>query len=446
MKALLIAFCVVVVSCADTAREEPVLQPRTVDVVQLAYEFMADPIPAFGSLVPRQEIRVTASTAGRIARLHAEEGDDVESDAVIVELANEQISARRRQVDGEVSAARHAVELTSARIDVSRRHVFQRLEQLKGLAHASSRARLEHERAVHRRDQAEERYETGRISHDEYTSFAHAERVAELEYLAAVGHERVLAAELGVEFPLPESLSNDDTMIDGLVHENLRTVTAEYAGAVARLQIAEAERDAVYELHASLAITAPVDGAVVRLHVEAGERVEAGGVLFVLHDSATPDVLVRIHESATDRVHEGLQAWVSIPAVSDAAFDAWIFRVGAVADPRSGSVPLRLRLRTPMPDVRPGMYSEAQIFSDRATEGLTIPASAIRDPGGGHGQVWVLESDRLSAREVRVSPTGPDGRYVVHEGLGAGDVIVLHDRTGLQEGEEVHARFQSNEE
>ncbi|MFP4508594.1 MAG: efflux RND transporter periplasmic adaptor subunit [Spirochaetaceae bacterium] len=419
---------------------------RRVHVGELRPEQVEETIPVFGTLVPRQEIRVSAPSSGTVAGIEVEEGATASRGVLLVRIQNEQISARRRQVSGEVSAAAHAVQLAKARIDATRRNILQRVTRLGGLAHATELERIEYERAAERLRQADQRLESGGISPEEHASFAHASSTAELHLRIAENEQAVLAAELGADTQAGALDVASRMYVEEILSHNLHMVRAQLASEEARLRVAVAEQDAVVDLHESLSVRAPGNGRIARVHVESGERVEPGTLLLTLHGTSTPDLNVRLHESGLQQIRIGSRVAVTIPAVSAELRSAEVRRIGVAADPRSGSVSVLIRLHGTAAELRPGMYAEASIHAERARSGIHIPASAMREHEADRASVWVLAADRVFPREISVSEARRDGSYRLLSGLEEGEIIVLENHSGLRPGEHVHAVFETEED
>ncbi|TVQ21580.1 MAG: efflux RND transporter periplasmic adaptor subunit [Spirochaetaceae bacterium] len=428
-------------ACTAPSPEAPPAEVRTVRVMRVQMQERDDEVQVFGALVPRREMRINAAAAGSVSTVYLAEGDEVEEGQIILRIANAQLAARQRQVDGELAASEQAVELAAARLESSRRHVLQRLARLEGLAHATSLARIEFERARERSRQTELRVESGAVSPEELVSVRHAESRAELQVLIASNDETVLAAELGVELPLRPAPEARARQRQEVVSSNLQTGEAELSAAIARLRVAEAEREAVADLRSSLDVRAAFAGRVAALHVAEGERVDAGTLLCSLVDSETPDVQVRVHESSLYRVAVGNPARISLPAVSETPRPAEVFRIGVVADPRSGAVPVRLRLNEADPALRPGMYAEAVIPTGSAEMVMRIPSSAILRTDTGTAFVQVLASDHVFSREIRIAAQGYGDTVEVISGIDEDTVILTRHTAQLQQGERVHALF-----
>ena len=428
-------------ACAAPPLDAPPADTRTVRVMRVQMQERDEEVRVFGTLVPRREIRISAPTSGEVTTVYVAEGDEVEEGQTILRIANAQLAARQRQVDGEVAASEQTVNLAAARLASARRHVLQRLARLEGLAHATSLARIEYERARDRSRQTALRVESGAVSPEELVSVRHAEARAELQALIASSDEVVLAAELGVELRLSRDPEAQMRQRQEVVSSNLETGEAELSAAIARLRVAEAEREAVADLRSSLDVRAAFAGRVAVLHVEEGERVEAGALLCSVVDRETPDVQVRVHESSLYRVSAGNRARISLPAVSGTKRSAEVLRVGVVADPRSGAVPVRLRLSEADTTLRPGMYAEAVIPADGNELIIRIPSSAIQRTDPGHALVQVLASDHVFSREIRVSAQGSGDTVEVISGIDEDTVILTRHIAQLQQGERVHALF-----
>ena len=97
--------------------------------------------------------------------------------------------------------------------------------------------------------------------------------------------------------------------------------------------------------------------------------------------------------------------------------------VGAVVDGTTRIVPVTAALDNPGAVLKPGMFAELEILTDRTpTEVLTIPASAVVDAEG-QSLVFVQNGDAFEPVEVALGRTAGD-EVEVQSGLFEGDQVV----------------------
>jgi membrane fusion protein (multidrug efflux system) len=98
-------------------------------------------------------------------------------------------------------------------------------------------------------------------------------------------------------------------------------------------------------------------------------------------------------------------------------------------DPATGSYLLRVVVANPDHMLLPGMYVRALVSNGVRRDGILVPQQAVqRDPKGNTSAFVVTKDGKVESRPVRVSQTVGD-RWLVEEGLGAGDRVVVE---GLQ--------------
>ena len=87
----------------------------------------------------------------------------------------------------------------------------------------------------------------------------------------------------------------------------------------------------------------------------------------------------------------------------------------------------------PRLELVPGMYAQASIALDRASDALTLPVQAVDRLGGRPRVVVVNHGNRIEVRDVELGLESAD-RVVVRTGLQAGELVVLGNRAQLKAG------------
>ena len=118
--------------------------------------------------------------------------------------------------------------------------------------------------------------------------------------------------------------------------------------------------------------------------------------------------------------------------------------MGVAADPRSGSVSMRLRLVDEDTTLRPGMYAEAVVPTGGGERIMQIPSSAVRRTQPGQALVQILASNHVFSREIGIAESGTGDTVEVTSGIEEDTVILVQHSPQIQQGERVHALFPSD--
>ncbi len=251
---------------------------------------------------------------------------------------------------------------------------------------------------------------------------------AKADYLAALAGSRVARG----------SATREKTMFDqGISSER------DWREAEAAAIKAEAEKEAAENrLHAlgvgeaglprvvkhytsSIAITAPIDGVVVERDLTLGQMVESSDTLFVVMDLAEVWILVDVYERDLSQVALGQAASVRVGAYPEREFRGSVTNIGAVVEPKTRAVKVRLVLANPKGELKAGMFATVTIegTTGEARQRLLAPAAAMQRDGQ-RVIAFVPRGGRdFEAREVKV--TRELGEWVeIAAGLTDGETVV----------------------
>lgn len=112
----------------------------------------------------------------------------------------------------------------------------------------------------------------------------------------------------------------------------------------------------------------------------------------------------------------------------------------AAVDATTGQVTLRGEFPNPEGDLLPGMYVRVLIEQGVQQNAIAVPQQAIQRDSGGQSQVYVVNNENVvELRPVRVGRIVGQ-RWVVEEGLKAGDKIVVEGFQKIRPGAPVTAQ------
>jgi cobalt-zinc-cadmium efflux system membrane fusion protein len=204
--------------------------------------------------------------------------------------------------------------------------------------------------------------------------------------------------------------------------ENLRTLVG------SRL---EAVIDTTDELEAddagvsTLVLRTPFDGVVEEVYVSRGERVQAGGQLFVVADTSMLWVRAQIHEKqwTTVDVATGQEVRVVVPGAGEHNATARVNHVGSTVEADSRSVPLIAELENDDAHYKPGMFVWVDLPQGEARDGLAVPEAAVMRHEGRTFVFVPAGAGRYRKVDIEAGVES-DGFVEVKRGLEAGQQVV----------------------
>jgi HlyD family secretion protein len=229
---------------------------------------------------------------------------------------------------------------------------------------------------------------------------------------------------------------------------------ARQAAGAADRRIAQgrAERLRARDALSKTDITAPIDGVVTRLDVEAGEMVvmgvqnQPGTILMTISDLSALNAEVKVAEADVMRLKDGMPATVNLESLPGERFAGRIVEIGASALPIGGGQAaareFRVRIRLDRPDarLRPGLTCDADILAAERKQVTAVPLQAVVERDGSPG-VFVVDGGAVRFARVTTGIIG--GLAIEVTGVDAGAQIVagpIQTLRELRDGDRVTGR------
>ncbi|GAB1482966.1 efflux RND transporter periplasmic adaptor subunit [Treponema sp.] len=411
----------------------------------MAVEYMdfPDEISAFGSLSYHKKIDITAPSDALVSSLPYREGQRVSSAALVAKLTNPQIDLAVLRAENTLAQAESAVDLSRARLQEGRCSTEARLLAIAKAEAEIAQARREEAEGKRKLEDQESLFQAGGLSEDAMQSLRFAfetqrERIDLMNRDLAIQRIGLRDEDLAnSEFFASnvEALSLEAKK-QALINLSTQSLTAELRASQARSAAARTELVSAQHAAQELLVYAPASALVGARYIEEGERVRASDKLLTLIDSSSLYALVSVGEGVALRLQKGMQAQVIVDGAasegSPATFKALVDLVSPLADSRSASFSVRLRLLEPEAALKPGMFARATITLGSPRRGLVIPRTAILEGNRAFALVGSLVSER------RLSLGAEYGEYQeVLSGLEQGELIIDKSDASLQEGEHV---------
>lgn len=181
-------------------------------------------------------------------------------------------------------------------------------------------------------------------------------------------------------------------------------------------------------------------GVVAATLAEIGQVVIAGQPVVRLAQHGEREAAIAIPESQLADLKIGAAAEITLLTAGDSAapLAGRLRELAPVADPASRTYAARVALNPSGPDVSLGMTARVHFTTNKKSDGLLIPLTAIFQQDK-QAAVWIVAADQsVSLRPVQVAAYRDDGA-VIASGLAAGERIVSNGVHRLAAGEKIRA-------
>jgi Cu(I)/Ag(I) efflux system membrane fusion protein len=176
-----------------------------------------------------------------------------------------------------------------------------------------------------------------------------------------------------------------------------------------------------------LRVVAPQDGVVIDLAAAEGMFLRPETQAMTLTDLSTVWLLADVFERDIARLAKGGRATARFEHLPGRAFEGVVDYVYPQLDPRTRTLPVRLRFDNADGLLRPGMFASVTLAPAERREAVTVPAEAVIRTGAAERVILDLGEGRFRPRLVTTGLTdgfGPGGRTEIVQGLAPGEVVV----------------------
>ncbi|MDD8027472.1 MAG: efflux RND transporter periplasmic adaptor subunit [Acidobacteriota bacterium] len=207
-----------------------------------------------------------------------------------------------------------------------------------------------------------------------------------------------------------------------------------YLESEQQLNAARADWRAAETDLALLAVTAPLDGTIVKINSEPGEAVEANTVLAVIVDLERLVAAVRVPSAEGAGLKPG-----QIVRFEKSEAAGIVTYVGVQVDEATDTLPVRVSIPAGA-GFRPGQFLSVRIISEERAGCLAVPeAAVIADAvGGGTGTIVLVQGDKAVRKPVKLGLREGGLVEVEGEGIKAGLAIVTEDAYAVPDGVKIH--------
>jgi RND family efflux transporter MFP subunit len=344
-------------------------------------------IAVTGTLLPDETVTVSAEVPGRILRIAADFGQYVRRGDVLIELDAteynlqvERATASLNQALARLGLPPYNGKLVPPDTTPGVRQALAQLEDFKFKFESASKL-----------------VKTGDIAQDRFIEIEKAYRARQAVVDAA--------------------------------RDELRTQWMSVAALEADLKIIEKRRN-------DTRVRAPFDGVVGEKLISAGQYVKDNVGIVKLVKVSPLRLRVEVPEAAANLVKPGSSLRFNTDAAPGAEFAATVREINPALDSRSRTLTVEARLTQSDTRLRPGMFVQVQLVSERNAEIVTVPRRAVYSVAG---LTKVFKIENGAARQVVFVPGAEiEGGVEVPGGLlKPGDAVAVTELGSLTDGAKV---------
>lgn len=430
-----------------------------------AYWYVTAGVPVQASRVQRGEIQeyvdergktrlshiydITMPFAGRIEKIDRSEGDAVEAGQIVAQVAASDLT-------NEVAEAQAVVDRLQAAIDekedhsVERRALEQTEEIVKSVRDTAAAAKVQIASSKKQTDYDRAFLERTLELHRKNARTAEEVELAELKSVqSGVKYDQSLLVASSLQAILAATELLPKLIEEYITHKGLGRAVLEKQKAEA-----EARLQQILKRHERGAMKSPIDGVVLAKTVDDEQFVQAGTVLLRIGRPADLEVEADILSRDATRIREKAIASVyglTTGSETDHSVGGSVHRVYPQAFTKISSlgveqqrVKVIVRLAaSELQQLRElGVGADyrvrVRIFTDRHTDALLVPRSAMFRGAGGGWQVFAVANGTARLRDVTIGLMN-DQHVEIIDGLEQDELVILAPENDLVDGIRVKA-------
>jgi multidrug efflux pump subunit AcrA (membrane-fusion protein) len=362
--------------------------PKPVKVERVREEPVRRSIEVVGTLAAVDEVTISSEAEGRVSKLLADLGDRVRAGQTLMELDAEKLQYNLQQQKAALARA-------LARYGASDSRHLPPIERTPDVV----KAQAELVQAKQGFDRAEEL------------------------------HRRQLVPRQTLD-DAQTMLQSKQASYDSAL-QNAKNLRADIDASEATARLADRQlRDTT--------IRAPFDGYVQKRLVNLGEYVKVQTPVMAV---VGVDLL-----KVTAEIPEKLAPWVKIDQAVDLHVDAYpdktisgkVSRISPAVNTSTRAFPFEALVPNRDAQLKPGTFARVRIVSSRVDQVLTLSYAALQYRYGVN-RVFVVNGDRLEARELRVGER-LGNRIEITSGVKAGETVAISDVDKLVDGTKVSVK------
>jgi membrane fusion protein, copper/silver efflux system len=181
--------------------------------------------------------------------------------------------------------------------------------------------------------------------------------------------------------------------------------------------------EASHQQQATIAIVAPIAGAIESLDVRQGMTVSAGATLAKINGLETVWLEAAIPEAQSGLLALGQPIEARLAAYAGETLKGRVIAILPETSVETRTTRVRVELPSPNLRLRPGMFAQLRLHAGDDTPRLSVPSEALIRTGTRNLVIVAAGTNRFEPTEVQIGPEA-GGRTVILSGLEEGQKVV----------------------
>jgi Cu(I)/Ag(I) efflux system membrane fusion protein len=229
------------------------------------------------------------------------------------------------------------------------------------------------------------------------------------EYLLALNNVEILK-----ESPFPDIREGAKSLLHS-AHERLQLLDVP-AHQIKKL---ETERKVMKEVH----IHSPFDGIIMNIGARKGSRITPETELYMIADLSRVWVIVDLYEDDMPWVREGDSAEMKVAGIPGQTFTGKVSYIYPYLEAKTRTVKARLEVDNADLKLKPEMFANVTLMSNRQLNVLTVPSEAVVRTGAREQLFIERAPGKFEPREIKIGVSA-DGQTQIIEGVHEGERVV----------------------
>lgn len=181
-------------------------------------------------------------------------------------------------------------------------------------------------------------------------------------------------------------------------------------------------------------VTAPIDGYITSVNVNAGSIASQAAPAVTIANIDKLEIDTSLSEALINKIKVGDKVDVLVSSASATPFTGTVTALSPAPAAGSLTYPMKVTLDNETASIKPGMFAEVVITSEKTENVIALPSSAVLIKSG-KTVVAVIEDGKVKLKDVVLGVDNGD-LAEIKSGVKAGDTIVIKGQEYLEENSE----------
>ena len=182
-------------------------------------------------------------------------------------------------------------------------------------------------------------------------------------------------------------------------------------------------------------VTSPIDGYITSINVDVGAVASQSVAAATIANIDKLEIDTSVSETIINKIKIGDKVDVLVSSVSDTPFSGTITALSPAPAAGSLTYPMKVTLDNTDSAVKPGMFAEVVITSDKMENVIALPSKAVLIKSGKTVVAVIENGEKVVFKNVTVGVDNGD-LAEIKSGIKAGDTVVIEGQYYLDENSE----------